>query len=241
MRRFSRPVFRNLRCKRLQLDEMWAWIYCKEKNRTEGIARKNPDAGDVWLWVAVDADSKLVPSWRLGQRDLATATDFVNDLAKRVKGRVQITTDALKTYVNVIEDAFGAEVDFAQLHKVYRAPMENETRYSPAKCIGCSTKEVSGSPRSEACVHILCGKAELDGAHHNSSLHPVVEWIQPEAREPCGCHGSQLFRLQFHQDSSYTSHVPGDGRWRHRRLWSVEDFVALWEAYEQRRTERARK
>jgi transposase-like protein len=73
-----------------------AIIYCKDRNRTEEIARKNPDAGDVWLWVAVDADSKLVLSWRLGQRDLATATDFVNDLAKRVKGRVQITTDALK-------------------------------------------------------------------------------------------------------------------------------------------------
>ena len=138
-------AFRNLRCKRLQLDEMWAWIYCKEKNRTEEIARKQPDAGDVWLWVAVDADSKLVASWRLGQRDLATATDFVNDLARRVKGRVQITTDALRTYVNVIEDAFGTEADYAQLHKVYRAPMENETRYSPARCIGCSTKDVSGN------------------------------------------------------------------------------------------------
>jgi hypothetical protein len=71
-------VFRNLRRKRLQLDEMWSWIYCKDRNRTEAIARKNPDAGDVWLWIAVDADSKLVPSWRLGQRDLATAKDFVN-------------------------------------------------------------------------------------------------------------------------------------------------------------------
>src|SRR5713101_4279264 len=113
-------AFRNLRCKRLQLDEMWAWIYCKEKNRTEEIASKQPDAGDVWLWVAVDADSKLVPSWRLGQRDLATAKDFVGDIAKRVKGRVQITTDALKTYVNVIEDVFGGQADYAQLHKIYR-------------------------------------------------------------------------------------------------------------------------
>src|SRR5579864_1166750 len=139
-------MFRNLQSKRLQLDEMWSWIYCKDKNRTEEIARKCPDAGDVWLWVAVDADSKLVPSWRLGQRDLATATDFVNDLAERVKGRVQITTDALRVYVNVVEDAFGGQADFAQLHKIYRAPMENETRYSPAKWIGCSTKDVSGNP-----------------------------------------------------------------------------------------------
>jgi IS1 family transposase len=139
-------AFRNLRARRLQLDEMWSWIFCKEKNRTERIARKNPDAGDIWLWTCVDADSKLVPTWRLGQRDVATATDFVSDLAKRVKGRVQITTDALKVYVNVIEDAFGTECDYSQLHKVYRAPLENETRYSPAKCIGCDMKVVSGDP-----------------------------------------------------------------------------------------------
>jgi IS1 family transposase len=139
-------AFRNLRSRRLQLDEMWAWIYCKEKNRTEEIARKNPDAGDVWLWVCVDADSKLVPSWRLGQRDLATAKDFVDDIAKRVKGRVQITTDALRTYLNVIEDAFGAECDYSQLHKIYRTPAGTETRYSPGKCIGCEMKAVTGNP-----------------------------------------------------------------------------------------------
>jgi hypothetical protein len=94
-------------------------VYCKERNRTEAIAGENPDAGDVWLWVCVDADSKLVPSWRLGQRDLATAKDFVEDIAKRVSGRVQITTDALRTYLNVIEDAFGSEIDYAQLHIDY--------------------------------------------------------------------------------------------------------------------------
>jgi hypothetical protein len=69
-------MFRNLRCRRLQLDEMWAWIYCKQKNRTEKIAKRNPDAGDVWLWVCVDADSKLVPSWRLGQRTQNHAKRF---------------------------------------------------------------------------------------------------------------------------------------------------------------------
>lgn len=172
-------VFRNLKSKRLQLDEMWAWIYCKEKNRTEEIARKNPDAGDVWLWVCVDADSKLVPSWRLGQRDPATATDFVNDIAKRVRGRVQITTDALKTYVNVIEDAFGGQADYAQLHKVYGAPLENETRYSPATCIGCTMKEVSGRPDYR---HVSTSFVERQNWSVRTSLrryHAAVEWIQP--------------------------------------------------------------
>src|ERR1700683_3187373 len=98
-----------------------------------------------WV-VGYSADSKLVPSWRLGQRDLATAKDFVEDIAKRVKGRVQITTDQLRTYLNVVEDAFGGQADFAQLHKIYRASGDPDTRYSPAKCIGCEMKEVSGRP-----------------------------------------------------------------------------------------------
>src|ERR1035437_4579125 len=76
---YQNSAFRNLQCKRLQLDEIWTWIYCKEKHRTQEIALKNPDAGDIWLWIAIDADSKLIPSWRLGQRDLATARDFIGD------------------------------------------------------------------------------------------------------------------------------------------------------------------
>lgn len=92
--RFQDKAFRNLNCRRLQLDEMWTWIFCKEKNRTEDIAREHPDAGDIWLWVAIDADTKLVPSWALGQRDLESAQHFAADLARRVRGRVQITTDA---------------------------------------------------------------------------------------------------------------------------------------------------
>ena len=85
---YQNKVFQNLNCRRLQLDEMWAWIYCKEKHRTEEIAKAHPDAGDIWLWVAVDSDTKLVPCWTLGSRDLTTAKDFVDDLASRLKNRV---------------------------------------------------------------------------------------------------------------------------------------------------------
>lgn len=119
-------AFRNLSCRRLQLDELWAWIYCKDKNRTAEIAAKHPDAGDVWLWVAVDADSKLVPSWTLGDRSLATATAFVADLAARVKGRVQVTSDGHRAYLEAIEGAFGADCDFAVLQKIYGAPTQPE-------------------------------------------------------------------------------------------------------------------
>jgi IS1 family transposase len=143
---YQSKVFQNLSCRRLQLDKMWGWIYCKAKNRTEEIAKRCPDAGDVWLWVAVDADTKLVPCWTLGSRDARAAKDFVDDLASRLKNRVQITTDGYRPYVEAIEAAFGDDVDYSILQKIYGAPLENEMRYSPAKCIGIDVRHVTGRP-----------------------------------------------------------------------------------------------
>jgi IS1 family transposase len=232
-------AFRNLRCKRLQLDELWSWIYCKDRNRTEEIARKNPDAGDIWLWVAVDADSKLVPSWRLGQRDLATAKDFVDDLAQRVMGRVQITTDALRTYVNVIEDAFGSDADFAQLHKVYRAPMENETRYSPASCIGCVTKDVTGNPDPK---HISTSFVERQNWTVRTTMRRYTRLSNGFSRKlenHAAATALNYFAYNFIKIHRTLRMSPAMAAGVTDRLWSVEDLVALWEAYEQRRAERA--
>jgi IS1 family transposase len=232
-------MFHNLQSKRLQLDEMWSWIYCKDKNRTEEIARKNPDAGDVWLWVCVDADSKLVPTWRLGQRDLATAKDFVDDIAKRVKGRVQITTDALRTYVNVIEDAFGCTVDYAQLHKVYRAPLENETRYSPAKCIGCDMKAVSGDPDYK---HVSTSFVERQNWTVRTTMRRYTRLSNGFSRKlenHAAATALNYFSYNFIKIHRTLRTSPAMAAGLTDRLWSVEDLVALWEAYEQRRAERA--
>ena len=238
---YQDQTFRNLRCKRLQLDELWSWIFCKEKNRTEEIARKNPDAGDIWLWVCIDADSKLVASWRLGQRDLATARDFVEDIAKRVKGRVQITTDQLRTYLNVVEDAFGGQADFAQLHKIYRASGDPDTRYSPAKCIGCEMKEVSGRPDPEARFYFsFVERQNWTRPHEHEALHAPLKWILAQARESRGCHGAlNYFAYNFIKIHRTLRTSPAMAAGVTDRLWSVEDLVALWEAYEQRRAERA--
>ncbi len=115
---------RNLSTKRLQLDELWTFLVCKRRNVTPEIAAKNPHAGDIWLWTALDADSKLMVSWRVGRRDLATAYDFTHDLAERLKNRVQITTDGFKVYLEAVESAFNEEIDYAMLQKVYGADQQ---------------------------------------------------------------------------------------------------------------------
>jgi IS1 family transposase len=135
---------RGLRVRRLQCDEIWAFIGAKQKNATP--EQKAAGWGDAWTWTAIDADTKLVVSYLVGGRDTGWAIDFVADCAERIVGRPQITTDAHKPYLKAIEEAFGADVDCAQLHKIYGASSEPETRYSPATCIGADMKTVSGDP-----------------------------------------------------------------------------------------------
>jgi IS1 family transposase len=134
------------RHRRVQLDELWGFNYCKAKNVTPEIAQKVPGAGDVWLWVAIDAETKLVPCWRLGDRNAGTAYDFVRDLAARLSNRIQLTSDGHRVYLEAVESAFGSEVDYAMLVKLYGRDRESETRYSPAECIGCRAIPVIGKP-----------------------------------------------------------------------------------------------
>jgi IS1 family transposase len=229
---YQDQVFRNLKLKRLQLDEMWAWIYCKEKNRTEEIAKAHPDAGDVWLWVCIDADSKLVPTWTLGQRDLATAKDFVDDIAQRVHGHIQITTDAFRTYLNVIEDAFGSEIDYAQLHKVYRAVAENETRYSPAKVISSSMKAVSGNPDPK---HVSTSFVERQNWTVRTTMRRYTRLSNGFSRKlenHAAATALNYFAYNFIKIHGTLRTSPAQAAGVTDRLWDVVDLVALWESYE---------
>jgi IS1 family transposase len=135
---------RNVKVRRLQCDEIWAYVGAKAKNVTP--AKKEIGWGDVWTWVGIDADTKLVISYLVGGRGADWAMDFMQDAASRIKGRVQITTDGHKAYLEAVEGAFGMDCDYAQSHKIYGASLENEARYSPAVCIGCDMKTVSGNP-----------------------------------------------------------------------------------------------
>jgi IS1 family transposase len=136
----------NLNCQRVQIDEIWSFCYAKAKNVTPEIKEKNPFAGDVWTWVAIDADTKLIPSWIVGPRDGVTARIFVNDLARRLANRIQLTSDGLSVYLAAVEKAFHGEVDYAMLQKIYNDTSEGQKRYSPAECIGCERKVIDGYP-----------------------------------------------------------------------------------------------
>jgi len=136
---------RNLRVRRLQCDEIWQFVGAKAKNASPD--KKAEGWGDVWTWTAIDADTKLIVSYLVGGRDIGWAKEFMEDCASRIKGRIQVTTDGHRAYLEAIEGAFGMDCDYAQLQKMYGAPAEErETRYSPARCIGVDMKVVSGNP-----------------------------------------------------------------------------------------------
>jgi IS1 family transposase len=229
---YQDQVFHNLKCRRLQLDELWAWIYCKQKNRTEEIAKKNPAAGDVWLWTAVCADTKLVPTWRLGGRDGRTAKQFVSDLASRLSHRVQITTDAHRPYLQAIEDSFGGDVDYAMLHKVYGFPLENETRYSPAQVMGCEVRPITGDPAQE---HISTSFVERQNWTVRTNMRRYTRLSNGFSRKienHAAAVALNYFAYNFIKIHRTLRVSPAMAAGVTDRLWDVSDLVTLWEEYE---------
>lgn len=145
---YQNRVLVNLPCKRIQCDEIWSFCYAKERNVPQEL-RGEFGYGDVWTWVAIDPDTKIVPSFMVGDRGARTAKAFMGDLASRLASRVQLTTDGHRVYLNAVESAFGSNVDYAMLVKLYGNDAEAETRYSPAECIGCQTVGIMGRPNPQ--------------------------------------------------------------------------------------------
>jgi IS1 family transposase len=141
-------TLRGLKCRRVQCDEIWAFVYAKAKNLPEPL-RGAFGYGGVWTWTALDAEGKLVPTWAVGRRDGFTAQAFIRDLANRLVTKVQMTTDGHKVYLEAVEGAFGSEINYAMLVKLYEGDGGKdrpETRYSPAQCLGTRTVCIAGRP-----------------------------------------------------------------------------------------------
>jgi IS1 family transposase len=138
-------ALRELPCRRVECDEIWSFCHAKAKN-VPADHHGEWGYGDVWTWTAIDADTKLVPTFLVGRRDTTDAYRFMTDLAGRLEHRVQLTTDAHKPYLTAVEEAFGSEIDYAMLQKLYGNAPEPDTRYSPGVCVGVDVRVVQGDP-----------------------------------------------------------------------------------------------
>jgi IS1 family transposase len=155
---------RNLSCHHLQFDEIWGFIGKKERHL---LPADDATLGDVWTFCAIDSDTKIVPSFKVGKRDHVTANAFVSDVASRMANRVQISSDALHVYVNAIEEAFGSNVDFAQIVKTYQEDYTHpERKYSPASFVAAEKNRVMGSPRMD-----LVSTSHIERLNGTTRLH----------------------------------------------------------------------
>jgi IS1 family transposase len=148
---YQDKTLRNLPCKRVQVDEIWAFVYAKNKNVK--TAKAAPcGAGDIWTWTAIDADTKLVPSWYIGSRDAHAAFEFIQDLADRLSNRVQLTSDGYRPYLQAVDSAFGIDIDYAQLVKYYgeHVSASPERKYSPGDFCGAKVSKITGHPDPDA-------------------------------------------------------------------------------------------
>lgn len=222
---YHNRTVRGLKVRRLQADEIWCFVGAKAKNvRAE---KKLEGWGDVWTWVGIDADTKLVVSYLVGGRDGGWAKDFMEDCASRIKNRVQITTDGHRAYLDAVENAFGADIDYAMLQKIYGAPSENDTRYSPATCIGCDMKVVSGDPDPK---HVSTSFVERQNLTMRMSMRRFTRLTNGFSKKVDNhrhmvalhymyynfCRVHQTLRCTPAMESGITDHV-----------WSLEELCAL--------------
>jgi IS1 family transposase len=224
--RYQDETFRGLTCKRLQVDEIWSFVYAKAKNVPAEL-RGTFGVGDVWTFTAIDADMKLMPSFLVGSRDAGCATEFMQDLASRLVNRVQLTTDGHKMYLGAVEDAFSGDVDFAQLVKIYGPAPTGDTRYSPAECLGCQKHAVTGNPDEK---HVSTSYVERANLTIRMSLRRFTRLTNAFSKKlenhtaALGLFHAHYNLCRIHKSLRVT---PAMAAGVTSRVWGIEDLVAL--------------
>jgi IS1 family transposase len=223
---------RNLTCKRVQVDEAWSFVYAKQKN--VAAAKAAPiGAGDVWTWVAMDADTKFVASYFVGGRDGECAKWFIDDLAARLANRVQLTSDGHKAYLEAVEGAFGADVDYAQLIKIYGASSESaKGRYSPAECTGIVKTPIEGKPDPKHISTSFIERQNLTMRMHNRRFTRLTNAFSKKVENHAYSVALHMMYYNFVKLHSKLRVTPAMAAGVTDRLWEVSDIVALWEAVE---------
>lgn len=213
----------------MQCDEIWSFVYSKQKNVPEGMESK---AGDVWTWIGMDADSKLVISWFVGSRDANSAYDFMQDIGSRLANRVQLTTDGHGAYLSAVEDVFGAAIDYAQLVKIYGADSgKAEKKYSPAECIGAKKVGVTGYPDPKHVSTSYIERQNLTLRMGSRRFTRLTNAFSKKIDNHCYAIALHYVYYNFCRIHKTLRVTPAMEAGLTKKLWDVQDIVKLIDQY----------
>lgn len=224
-------TFRNLTCKRLQVDEIWSFVYAKAKNVE--TAKAAPDnAGDCWTWTAIDADTKLIPSYYVGARDGGAARIFISDLAGRLANQVQLTSDGHRPYLEAVEEAFGADIDYAMLVKHYGESVGALGRYSPGECTGAEPRRVEGRPDPAHVSTSYVERSNLTLRMHARRFTRLTNAFSKKVENHAHAVGLHMMVYNFVRIHGTLKCSPAMAAGVTPKLWEIGDVVDMIEEWE---------
>lgn len=215
---------RNLPCKRVQVDEIWSFVYAKEANVPDGMEGQ---AGDVWTWTSIDAQTKLVPSWRVGDRSAEMAVEFIEDLASRLANRVQLSSDGLAMYLDAVEGAFGRDVDYSQIIKIYA----RENGKNTSECVGIRKAKVVGNPDK---AHVSTSFVERQNLTMRMSMRRftrMTNGFSKKVENHCHAIALHFMNYNFCRIHKTLRVTPAMAAGVSDKLWSLEDVVIMMDSY----------
>ncbi len=225
---FHNKMVRGIDARRVQCDEIWSFVYAKQKNVPEEMQDED-GKGDVWTWVGIDAESKLVISWLVGNIDAESANEFMLDVADRVSNRIQLTTDGHKPYLEAVTNAFGSQIDFAQLVKIYgnSEGSGNEKRYSPAECTGAKKVRIEGNPDKKYVSTSYVERQNLTMRMHMRRFTRLTNAFSKKIENHCYAIALHFVYYNFVKIHKTLRVAPAMEAKLIDRLWEIEDIVKL--------------
>jgi IS1 family transposase len=225
--KFHHNMIRGIAAKRVQCDEIWSFVYSKQKNVPEGM---EDYAGDVWTWVGIDADTKLVISWMIGSKDAESGKVFIEDLASRITNRIQLTTDGHHAYLEAVDAAFDRFIDYAMLVKIYgngESGKRAEKKYSPAECVGTEKKIISGNPNPKHISTSYIERQNLTMRMHMRRFTRLTNGFSKKIENHAYAIALHFVYYNFVKLHKTLRVTPAMGAGITKRFMSIEDVVRL--------------